>query len=574
MTFPVTMTRLNIIHAITGLIVTGLLSGCGTTSGSEDPLVKIKSIDNKGNAPEIKREALSKLIGLDGRLNDSTRLFQPKLTDSFYRPIGYGNVWSIDKNWKPVCDSLYKFIENAKGYGLYPASYHYFPLRAIRERFSRDSASRDREETWSDADLLLTDACIHLFNDLRYGRLNQSIQYDSSKSKKEFLLTKLTQLINEGNLAFIVAELEPKSTEYQSLRKALPAFVGNMDKRAYTYVPFPYDKKNEGDSLKFIRSISQRLRESGCIDYTKKLPDSTALADALKKYQQQKQLKPTGKVDAALIKNMNTTDAARFEQIAITLDKYKELNYPLPEKYILVNLPAYRLQLWDKDKLALESKIICGKPSTRTPVLQSELTDMVIYPTWTVPNSIIVKQYLPRLKNNPHYLSRLGLQLYGANGRPINPASINWQKYSKGIPYKIMQNSGDRNALGVLKFNFKNDYAVYLHDTNQRYLFKNSMRALSHGCVRVEKWDSLAYYMARNDSISLKPGDTLRYNTDSLKQWLSKKQYRRVDIQNRIPLFISYFSCEASEGNLIFHEDIYGEDRDYRIKYFQPLNID
>ena len=193
---------------------------------------------------------------------------------------------------------------------------------------------------------------------------------------------------------------------------------------------------------------------------------------------------------------------------------------------------------------------------------------MITYPTWTVPTSIIAKQYLPKLKNNPNYLSRIGLRLVGSKGETINPNTVKWSKYTKGIPFKVMQGSGDDNALGIIKFNFENPYAVYLHDTNQRYLFKNAARALSHGCVRVQEWQKLAFYIARNDSLNLKQGDSLRYTTDSIRNWLANKERKRIVVKNDVRLFIRYFTCEAKEGKIKFYDDIYGEDTRLREKYF------
>jgi murein L,D-transpeptidase YcbB/YkuD len=215
-----------------------------------------------------------------------------------------------------------------------------------------------------------------------------------------------------------------------------------------------------------------------------------------------------------------------------------------------------------------ESKVICGKPETRTPLLTSEISDIITYPTWTVPTSIIVKQYLPRLKNNPNYISRLGLKLMNNKGEVINPGSVNWSKYSRGIPYRVVQGSGDNNSLGVIKFNFDNPYAVYLHDTNQRYLFKNASRALSHGCVRVQEWEKLAYYIAGNDSLLSKRKDSLKYTADSIKSWISQKERHHIDVKNHITLYIRYFSCEGKKGEVVFYEDIYGEDRQLMEKYF------
>jgi L,D-transpeptidase YcbB len=265
---------------------------------------------------------------------------------------------------------------------------------------------------------------------------------------------------------------------------------------------------------------------------------------------------------------LNTSDIERFKRIAITLDRYKQLPAKMPDTYIWVNLPGYYLQVWDNDTLVLESRTIVGKPATRTPVLNSNITDMVTYPTWTIPTSIIVKEILPGLKRSPGYLARRGYRLLNNKGEVIDPGSVNWSKYSKGIPYRVQQGSGDNNALGIFKFNFANKYAVYLHDTNQRYLFKNASRALSHGCVRVQEWEKLAFFIARNDSINTKAGDTLRYTTDSIKNWITAKAHLRIEVKNKIPLFIRYFTCEGKNGKVKFYDDIYGEDKALREKYF------
>ncbi|MBK7883696.1 MAG: L,D-transpeptidase family protein [Chitinophagaceae bacterium] len=279
-------------------------------------------------------------------------------------------------------------------------------------------------------------------------------------------------------------------------------------------------------------------------------------------------MKVDGKISTSLIKAMNVNDTERFMRIAITLDKYKQLPDKMPEKYIWVNLPGYYLKVWDNNSLVLYSNIICGRPETRTPLLNSNISDLVTYPTWTVPTSIIVKQYLPKLRNNPNYLSRIGLRLTNNKGEKIDPSSVNWSKYTRGIPYSVMQNSGDNNALGIMKFNFENPFSVYLHDTNQRYLFKNDYRALSHGCVRVQEWEKLAYYIAKNDSINKRPGDTLRYTADSIKTWISRKSHKRIPVKNKIPLFIRYFTCESQNGKIEFYDDIYGEDKVLRETYF------
>lgn len=366
----------------------------------------------------------------------------------------------------------------------------------------------------------------------------------------------------------LIRTIEPTHQGYLDLKNNLPRFLDSMDRKQYTYVPFPFKANDVKDSAFVISKIQKRLKESSCIDSATALPDSVKLNAAIKKYQKKKGVKQDGKVSAALVRLMNLTDGERFKRIAVTLDRYKQLPSVMPEKYIWVNLPAYYLYVWDHDSVAIESKIICGKPVTRTPLLYSVISDMVVYPNWTVPPSIITKQLLPKLKNNPYYLSQIGLRLEKVNGDPVNPGTINWNKYKKGIPFKVRQASGDDNALGIMKFNFNNPFSVYLHDTNQRYLFKNAERALSHGCVRVQKWEELAYFIASNDSINAKPDETLRYNADSIKNWLANKQKRRIMVKNGIPLFIAYFSCEVKGEKIRFYDDIYGDDKLMREKYF------
>ena len=236
----------------------------------------------------------------------------------------------------------------------------------------------------------------------------------------------------------------------------------------------------------------------------------------------------------------------------------------LPTKYLWVNLPGYYLQLKDSDSVIIQSKIVIGKPDTRTPELTSTISDMITYPQWHIPESIIKKEILPGLQRDPGYTISKGLSIIDKNGNEIDPYLVDWSKYKNTIPYNVIQGSGDENALGVLKFDFPNKYSVYLHDTNQRYLFSKKLRALSHGCVRVQAWDKLATYILRNDSsfsLSFTP-------TDSLMRWLELKQKHYIPVHKPIPLYIRYITCDVSEGKLSFYDDVYSIDEKIRVKLF------
>jgi L,D-transpeptidase YcbB len=516
------------------------------------------------------QSALSYALNNNGKIDDTIKLQMLKAVDAFYKSTNYEPVWSNKEKWQPIADSLFSFIQNAELYGLFPKDYHNKNLQSLKNTLDNDSLKRMDAVLWSKADMMLTDGFMQAIYDLKHGRLQAdslSLNKDSVLAET-FFASNLKKLVEKKQFTAVLNSVQPKHKGYWDLQKGIKRFLDSMDRRVYTYVTYPYKKGDAKDSSFFIKTLQKRLAESNCADASNKNFDSLQLNSSIKKYQKQKGLKADGAISAGLIRTMNISDAERFKRIAITLDRYKQMSEEMPKKYIWVNLPGYYLQVWDNDTLAVESKIICGKPDTRTPLLTSKITDMVTYPTWTIPNSIILKSLLPKLKNNPGYLGRLGYKLVGASGKSIDPYSVNWGKYSKGIPYNIQQGSGDNNALGIFKFNFNNPYSVYLHDTNQRYLFKNASRALSHGCVRVQEWEKLAFYIARNDSMNLKAGDTLRYNTDSIKTWISQKERHRLDVKNQIAVYIRYFSCEGINGKIKFYDDIYGEDKILREKYF------
>jgi murein L,D-transpeptidase YcbB/YkuD len=239
---------------------------------------------------------------------------------------------------------------------------------------------------------------------------------------------------------------------------------------------------------------------------------------------------------------------------------------PLPDQYIWVNIPGYSLQVREKDSVVLTSKVAVGKSVTRTPVLTSAISDMITYPQWTIPTSIIKEEILPGLKKDPGYTTKRNYSILDRDGNVVDPYFVDWTQFRKEIPYRVIQGSGDDNALGVLKFNFPNKFSVYLHDTNQRYLFGRKNRSLSHGCVRVESWRSLAHYILRSDSIA----SVYATPVDSLETWLTQKQRRVISVRKRIPLFIRYFTVEGpTSGDLVFHDDIYSEDKLLRDKFFR-----
>jgi murein L,D-transpeptidase YcbB/YkuD len=504
-------------------------------------------------------------IAENGSKIDSITIVQPTVLRYLYEKSNEAK-WSKEETLLPIADSVMTFIQNSMLYGLFPEDYHFKNISSLKQRMAGDTLARKDAVLWAKADLLLTDAMIGIIKDVKLGRLQKdslTLRADSALSN-EFYAQQVQNILQSHSVMTVIDSLEPILKGYHELKAGIKGFLDTADFKDYTYVPYPVY-----DSMGFLNALPKRLFEEGLLDSSFASKDSVEVARAVKKFQQKKKLKADGKAGNETIRTLNLTDKDKFFRIALSLDKYKMMPAKMPNKYLWVNLAGYYLQLWQGDSVEISSKVVCGKPLTRTPELSSSISEMITYPQWSVPQSIIAKEFLPELKKDPGYLEKKGFSLLDEKNEEVDPYFIDWSKYTKGIPYKIIQGSGDDNALGVMKFNFPNKYAVYLHDTNQRYLFSQSVRALSHGCVRVQEWEKLSSFILQNDSTYI---DSLGHGsftkTDSVQQWLLRKEKHYIPVRDRIPLFIRYFTCEGRNGKIIFYDDMYGEDHRLKEKYF------
>jgi L,D-transpeptidase YcbB len=557
-----------ICFAIALFLVYACQDGDAPDPKEKDIVERIEQIDVR-KARNIE-EAIRFALQNNGRISDTVRLRVDSLVSLIYSTRNHAPLWSREESLLPVADSLIDFIENSKEYGLFPSDYHNKALHNVRELLKTDSVSQKNAALWSRTDLMLTDAFLLLSKHLRQGRL----QYDSVTLRTDTVLTDsfynkvLADLKWKQNVREVFHSLEPKHKGYDSLKIGLKFFLDSIKTfRRLTHVIYP-----NKDSAALYAQLQRRFFEEDVLPSPTEPVDTATWRSVISAYQKAQGLKVTGRINENTANRLNNTDWEKFKQIAVNLDRYKLLPDTMPEKYIWVNIPSYYMKLVDSDTVVFRSRVVVGKPNTRTPVLTSRITDMITYPQWTIPTSIIAKEVIPGVKKNPNYFTKHGYSIIDDKGNEIDPASIDWKRYTKGIPYKVVQGSGDANALGVLKFNFSNKYSVYLHDTNQRYLFSNSSRSLSHGCVRVQEWQKLARYIIANDSMNRKPNSSY-IQSDSLKAWLARKEKHYLPVRNRVPLFIRYFSVEGINGKVKFYEDIYGEDKMLRQRHFADKSI-
>jgi L,D-transpeptidase YcbB len=513
--------------------------------------------DINARAEDLINSTLKEIVQKDSDLPDSIKVRNASVLQHLYDQNSYQPLWSSKGIFNSKADSLFEWIGHSKEYGLFPDDYYFSKLSSIRSTLSDTSkATKLNASLWAYSDLLFSSAFVQILKDLKTGRLIPDSIVDKDSTLVPEFFDRQLHSFQEGKDS-VFEQLEPKDSGYLKLKLALNEFLPKANFRSYTFIA-------PEDSTKIPTLLYKRLSEEDSTLMPREEPDTLQLAAAIKKYQKRKGIKADGKVTSALVDRLNNSDLDKFIRIAINMDRYKLLPR-LPDQYVFVNIPSYYLRLVQNDTVILKSRVVVGKPTTRTPIITSAINNMITYPKWTIPESIIKKEILPALQKDPSYTARKGYSIEDEQGNEIDPYKVKWVKYKEGIPFKVVQGSGDDNALGVLKFNFPNKYSVYLHDTNQRYLFSNKKRALSHGCVRVQAWDSLARFILRNDSLN----SSNAIPTDSLQTWLITKQKKYIPVRKPIPLFIRYFTCDVnSEGKLVFYKDIYGEDSGIRETIF------
>lgn len=494
-----------------------------------------------------------------GKVDDSIILQQPQTVAAWYSESDGDRLWSKDKEWLPRADSMAEMIKRSELYGLFPYDYHGKEINSIFNKLKDSTAMMDAA-LWARGEIMLSDAFSTMARHLKLGRIptdSITLRKDTTIAS-DFYMKLRDSLIEHNNPRELLEALEPVNDRYRALRASIPAFLDSLDRKEYTYIDFP-----RKDTILFVKQLQNRLFEGQYISFIDRAPDSAELALAVKKVQSEKGLTVDGKAGPALVGALNNTGMERLRRIAINLDRLKQLPDSLPISYIWVNIPSFKMQVWDSGMVKLESKVIVGGPKTRTPVFTSSLTNMITYPQWTVPYSIIFKEMLPKIQKDIKYLDNQNLMVVDKNDSVIDPATIDWSQLSKKkFPYLIRQRQGDDNSLGVMKFNFSNKYDVYMHDTNARGMFSRSNRALSHGCVRVQKWDSLAHYLIIKNPKPLPE--------DSLRVWLGRQEKHYIYLKQKVPVYLRYYTCEVKEdGKIQFFEDIYGEDKALRYRYLE-----
>jgi murein L,D-transpeptidase YcbB/YkuD len=320
----------------------------------------------------------------------------------------------------------------------------------------------------------------------------------------------------------------------------------------------------------------------------------------IKKFQQINGLNDDGIIGKNTVEKLNITPQEYVDKIKINLERFRWIDYSDTSQYILVNIPDFRLFIKENGKELFTTKVCIGrrrpanyekrykyykrtknwqdKPDDwETPNMYGEISYLVLNPTWNVPTSIMREEIATKIQNDSSYLQSRNFKVY------IDTLEINLDEfdvnelYADTIPYKIVQDPGAGNALGKIKFMFYNPFGIYLHDTPTRRPFTYSNRAVSHGCVRVEKPLQVAEYLLRNhrkwniDYLKIEIGQRVNdkskvaeYNRkrSALRRNSKDKKTTEVILSKKLSLFIDYYTAWVDEnGETNFRDDVYLRDK-------------
>ena len=344
----------------------------------------------------------------------------------------------------------------------------------------------------------------------------------------------------------------PLSDAYKKLLDFLPAYRKIEQTVNWDSIAYPAAALKAGKSYPIIPSIKQRLLAFG------DLPDNdttdvfdSSLVDAAKSFQVRMGAKPDGVIGKTFIKQLNVPPSKRIEQILVNLERLRwmpKMNDSTTA--INVNIPEYKMYVYQDGKLAFDMDVVVGSAATGTVIFTGNLKYIVFSPYWNIPVSIIKKEIMPGIAKNKNYLANHHMEVYGKNGG--------------GLP-AVRQLPGDDNALGHVKFLFPNNFDIYFHDTNARGAFNASNRNLSHGCIRLSEPKKLAMYLL---------DDTTKYSNETVDSLMNLKKEKWVTLKKTVPVMISYYTAFVdANGKLNFRNDIYKHDSAMAAKLFTPVNL-
>lgn len=488
-----------------------------------------------------------------GKVSGVTFYDEQAMAD-FYASVDHKTFWIHDDGLRPEVSDIYKILEASWTHGLNPEAYH---VSELRELLSRDALT-DRARV----ELLLTDGVIRYMRDQSGMRVNAaSIRQESQYwQQPQEIKTIYSGLANAGDVVEYVQSTTPKGHLYDRLRSELVRL--SQEDGDYDYVlPLDFNDRyfKPGEKHDTVRKLRVRLGEKhdpqrGPEDYY-----DDELASVVMALQHEHGLDADGVIGPQTLNVLNQSNKKRMRQIVANLERTRWLDRDRPDRYVLVNIASQTLWGIDEGKVALEIPVIVGSTYRKTMMFKTEIQGVRFNPDWTVPLSIKVKDFLPKLrKGGPDYLDYKGIEVirgYGDNARTLDPYSIDWDNvgWREMSKFRMVQTPGDHNALGRIRILMPNKYNIYLHDTNHPELFSRNQRTLSSGCIRLSDPKAVARFVLNKNK---------KWGEADMRNVLSTTQLTEVQAASRMPIYIIYQSVWLDDNDqLVFGSDVYKRDK-------------
>ena len=473
-------------------------------------------------------------------------------------------LWSQAGEPTVQARALITELTEAETYGLSSSDYAVAELAKLR-----DAPASAPETQWARFDVELSAAALRFVSDLHFGRVSpEAAGFQLQEPRESYDLgAAVTRIAGGSDVVGAIAAAEPGFFHYKLLKQALAHYREIAQHGQLPTLPPVSRSVMPGGTYAGAAALAEVLGRLGDLPPggAHAAGDTTfdaTLSEGVRHFQDRHGLAADGVLGKSTIAALNTPLDKRMRQITLTLERWRWL-LPFKTPPIIVNIPQFRLFAFrtTEDRVAdiLQMDVIVGRTfaHTQTPVFEGDMRYVVLRPYWDVPPSITRRELLPKIRANPGYLNSQRLQIVagpGDNSEVVAPTAANLEALEAG-KMRLRQLPGEDNALGLAKFIFPNNYNVYLHSTPAHRLFQESVRAFSHGCIRVADPLALATLVLKDAD-----GDWTREKIEAAMN--GTRDNLRINLKQPINVLILYGTALATEaGPVLFFEDIYGYDR-------------
>ena len=520
-----------------------------------DPQLTASAHPNTGSAPSMEMDQFGLKID---HLRAAHVRAEKDIADAIvsYYATGQHPIWTVSYDVTPKAKAVVALFAKAAESGLDPQDY---AVSVPSDDYDRADIPA-RLKALAEFELSLSARALRYAMDQGEGRINPnrlSGFHDFAKGSVKPRAV-IDQLASTRDANLVLAAFEPQNKWYNELKQNLHA-IGDVDGPAVSIAPGTVIRP--GETNPEIRNVVALIRIKAPKDYltrheavlqahaTSEIYDESLVA-AIKDFQAAQGRQADGIIGRSTIKSLTVeTNASKRDRILYSMERMRWMPRDFGNRYVFINQPAYRAQYFSGDTEKLAMNVVVGSPTNQTYFFNDTIETVVFNPSWGVPRSIILNEMMPKILSNPSYLENSGYEVYDKSGRVVSSSAVNWRQVaSNGGGVGIRQKPSLDNALGELKILFPNSHDIYMHDTPAKSYFKKDMRALSHGCIRLERPRDMA-------------AAVLEMPVEELKQYFGKNE-RNVKVKSQLPVYVSYFTAwpDASTGEIRYYDDVYERD--------------